>query len=178
VGRPLDGVEVRIADDTGRTLGARQTGELCVRGQNVMLGYYKLPHETEKTIIDGWLHTGDMGYLDDDGYIFLVERKKDLIIRGGFNIFPGEVEQVLMEHPGVAEAAVAGMVNDTYGEEVKAFVVLRKGASVPESEIIEYCRVRLAAYKCPRAVEFRSSLPRNIRGKVLRRQLRENQAPS
>jgi long-chain acyl-CoA synthetase len=167
-------VEVRTADDTGRTLGACETGEVCVRGPNVMLGYYKLPHETEKTIIDGWLHTGDMGYLDDEGYVFLVERKKDLIIRGGFNIFPGEVERVLMEHPGVAEAAVAGVMNDIYGEDVKAFVVPRKGITPRENELIEYCRSRLAAYKCPRAVEFRSSLPRNLLGKVLRRQLRED----
>ena len=130
VGQPIPGVEVGILDDDDRALPAGEVGEVCVRGPNVMQGYYRLPDETAQALRNGWLHTGDMGRLDADGYLYIVERKKDLIIRGGFNVYPREVEEVLYAHPAVAEAAVVGMRDPLMGEEVLAFVALKPGATV------------------------------------------------
>jgi long-chain acyl-CoA synthetase len=171
VGKPLDGIQVAAMDDGGRPLPAMETGEICVKGPNVMLGYYKMPGETSRAFLDGWLRTGDVGYVDRDGFIYILERKKDMIIRGGFNVLPAEVEEVLLSHPAVGEAAVVGVPDEVYGEEIKAFVVLRQGASVSGPEIMEYAKGFLAAYKRPRSVEFLDRLPRNVLGKVLKKDL-------
>ncbi len=172
VGPPIEGVTVRIVDDEGNTLPPGKVGEICVKGHNVMLGYHNMPEETARTIVDGWLHTGDMGYLDEDGYLFLVDRKKDLIIRGGENIVPADVEEVLMRHPAVEEAAVIGVPHDVMGEAVKAFVVLKHGESATAEELIEFSRKYLAKYKTPKYVEFVNFLPKNAIGKVLKKELR------
>ena len=172
VGLPIPGVEVRIHDDDDRALPAGELGEVCVRGPNIMLGYYGLPEETARTLRGGWLHTGDVGRLDTDGFLYIVERKKDLIIRGGFNIYPREVEEVLYAHPRVAEAAVVGMRDPLMGEDVLAFVALKPGAAATADEILAFCQERLAKYKCPKQVRFVDALPKNPVGKILRKELR------
>jgi long-chain acyl-CoA synthetase len=172
VGQPIPGVEVRILDDDDRDVPRGEVGEICVRGANVMLGYYGLPDETAKTVRDGWLHTGDMGRLDEDGFLFIVERKKDLIIRGGFNVYPREVEEVLYAHPAIAEAAVIGVADPLMGEEVLACVVLKDGAAATPADIIAFCQERLAKFKCPRDVRLLPSLPKSPIGKILRKELR------
>jgi long-chain acyl-CoA synthetase len=172
VGQPIPGVEVAILDDAGRRLRGGEVGEVCVRGPNVMLGYYRLPEDTARALHNGWLHTGDMGRLDADNFLFIVERKKDLIIRGGFNIYPREVEDVLYAHPAIAEAAVVGMPDSMMGEEVLAFVVLKPGAAADAAAIVAFCRARLATYKCPKQVRFIEALPKTPIGKILRKELR------
>lgn len=172
VGRAIPGVEVSIQDDLDRPLPAGELGEVCVRGRNVMVGYYRNPEETARTVRAGWLHTGDMGRLDHDGFLFIVERKKDLIIRGGFNIYPREVEEVLYAHPKVAEAAVVGMKDPLMGEDVLAFVVLRSGERASAEEIGAFCEGRLARFKCPKQIRFVDSLPKSPIGKILRKELR------
>ncbi|MFQ5521943.1 MAG: long-chain fatty acid--CoA ligase, partial [Candidatus Methylomirabilia bacterium] len=173
VGKPIPGVEVKIFDAEDRELPADEVGEICVRGQNVMLGYYRMPEETAKTIKNGWLHTGDMGRLDADGYLYVVERKKDLIIRGGFNIYPREVEEVLYAHPTIAEAAVVGMPDPLMGEEPLAFVVPKPDHRATAEEIIAFCQSKLAKFKCPKQVRFVNVLPKSPVGKVLRKELRK-----
>jgi long-chain acyl-CoA synthetase len=172
VGQPIPGVQVAILDDEDRPVPAGELGEICVRGPNVMLGYYRLPDETARTLRHGWLHTGDVGRLDADNFLYVVERKKDLIIRGGFNIYPREVEEILYAHPAVAEAAVIGMPDPVMGEEVLAFVVRKPGAEAEADAIIAFCQERLAKYKCPRRVRFVPSLPKTPVGKILRKALR------
>jgi long-chain acyl-CoA synthetase len=172
VGQPIPGVEVAIMDDDDRPLPVGEVGEVCVRGPNVMLGYYGLPEETAQTLRNGWLHTGDVGRLDADDFLYIVERKKDLIIRGGFNIYPREVEEVLYAHPDVAEAAVIGMHDPVMGEDVLAFVALKQGGRVDAESLIAFCAERLAKYKCPKQVRFVPTLPKNPVGKILRKELR------
>src|SRR6185295_2965203 len=172
VGRPIPGVEVAILDDADRPLPAGEIGEVGVRGPNVMLGYYRMPEETARTIRGGWLHTGDMGRLDADSYLYIVERKKDLIIRGGFNIYPREVEEILYAFPKTAEAAVVGMPDPLMGEDVLAFVVLRDGETATADEVMAFCQTRLARYKCPKQVRFVGALPKSPIGKILRKELR------
>ena len=172
VGQALPGVEIAIVDDADRALPTGETGEVCVRGRNVMLGYYRMPEETARTIRQGWLHTGDIGRLDEDGFLFIVERKKDLIIRGGFNVYPREVEEVLYAHPKIAEAAVVGMRDPVMGEDVLAFVVLKSGEHADGPEIMAFCAERLARYKCPKQVRFVDALPKSPVGKILRKELR------
>ena len=172
VGTPIPGVEVAILDDHDRALPVNEVGEIGVRGPNVMLGYYRLPDETDQTLRNGWLHTGDVGRLDEDGFLWIVERKKDLIIRGGFNIYPREVEEVLYAHPAIAEAAVVGVRDALMGEEVCAFVALKTGATADAAAIIGFCQERLAKYKTPREVRFLPALPKNPVGKILRKELR------
>ena len=172
VGQPIPGVEVAILDEDDRALPVGETGEIGVRGPNVMVGYYGLPEETARALRNGWLHTGDVGRLDADGFLYVVERKKDLIIRGGFNVYPREVEEVLYAHPAVAEAAVVGVRDPLMGEEVCAFVALKPGAALDAAAIIGFCQSRLARYKCPREVRFLPSLPKNPVGKILRKDLR------
>jgi long-chain acyl-CoA synthetase len=172
VGQPIPGVEVAIMDDDDRPLATDAVGEVCVRGRNVMQGYYRLPEETARTLRNGWLHTGDMGRLDADGFLYIVERKKDLIIRGGFNIYPREVEEVLYAHPAIAEAAVIGMRDPTMGEDVLAFVVLKAGAALEAPALIGFCQERLAKYKCPKQVRFVEALPKSPIGKILKKELR------
>src|SRR5690606_14160582 len=150
-------------------------GEILIRGPQVMLGYWNRPEETAETIRDGWLYTGDIGRMDDDGYLYIVDRKKDMIIAGGFNIYPREIDEVLYQHPAVLEACAVGVPDAYRGETVKAFVVLKPGAQATEQEILDFCRERLAAYKRPKAVEFLPELPKSTVGKVLRRVLAEQE---
>jgi long-chain acyl-CoA synthetase len=173
VGKPIWGVEVEIRDAVGRPRppGRQHIGEIVVRGVNVMRGYHNDPAATAEAIVDGWLRTGDLGYLDEDGYLFVVDRLKDLVIRGGYNVYPREVEDVLYTHPAVAEAAVVGVPDPRLGQEVKAYVALRPGRHAEEGELIEYAKQRLASYKYPRSVEFRAELPKNASNKILKREL-------
>ncbi|NQU08422.1 MAG: AMP-binding protein, partial [Candidatus Abyssubacteria bacterium] len=173
VGMPLVGVEVRIFDEKDAELPPNDVGEIVVRGDNVMKGYYKMPEETAETLRGGWLHTGDMGYLDEDGHLYIVERKKDLIIRGGFNIYPKDIEEALYKHPAVAEAAVVGKAHELMGEDVFAFIVLKPEARASEEELIEHCRSQLAKYKCPNKIEFLSSMPKTPIGKIQKKELRK-----
>ncbi|MET0764214.1 MAG: long-chain fatty acid--CoA ligase [Blastococcus sp.] len=173
VGKPIYGVEVEIWDAEGTALppGRDHVGEIVVRGVNVMRGYHGKPEATAEAMAGGWFHTGDLGYVDEDGFFFVVDRKKELIIRGGYNVYPREVEDVLYTHPAVAEAAVVGIPDDRLGQEVKAYVALRPNGQATEAELIEYVRERVASYKYPRSVEFRDHLPMNATGKILKREL-------
>ncbi|MGE7270744.1 long-chain-fatty-acid--CoA ligase [Brevibacillus panacihumi] len=174
IGLPWPDTDSRVLDpSTGEELPAGQIGELAVKGPQVMVGYWNRPEDTAAVLKDGWLLTGDMGYMDEDGYFYIVDRKKDMIIAGGFNIYPREVEEVLFEHPAIQEAAVIGVPDPYRGETVKAFVVLKQGMEASEEELEKHCREKLAAYKIPRLYEFRSELPKTMVGKVLRRQLQE-----
>ncbi len=173
VGFAIPGVELAILDAEDKPLPPGEHGEICARGPNIMAGYHGMPEETAKTLRNGWLHTGDVGYLDSDGYLFVIDRVKDMIIRGGFNIYPHDIEELLHEHPGVAEAAVVGVPDPVYGEEVEAFVVKKLGADVTEDELLTLCRERLAKYKTPKRITFTPDLPKSQVGKVLKRVLRE-----
>lgn len=172
-GKEVFNVEVRIVNKADADVEPGEIGEIIVKGDNVMKGYWQLPMETEKSIKNGWLYTGDMGTVDEKGYIFIVDRKKDMIISGGENIYPREVEEVLYEHPAILEAAVIGIFDDKWGESVKAFVVLKPQEKVSGNEIISFCKKNMASYKKPKSVEFMDSLPRNPTGKVLKNKLRE-----
>jgi long-chain acyl-CoA synthetase len=174
VGVPVFGVDSKIVDPvTGDELPAGQVGEILTRGPMVVPGYWDRPDETAHAIRDGWLHSGDLGKRDDEGWFFLVDRLKDQINASGFKVWPRDVEDVLLQHPLVREAAVVGIPDDYRGETVKAFVVLKPGAGLTASEVIAFCRDRMAVYKAPRAVEFVAGLPTNAAGKVLRRALRD-----
>ncbi len=175
IGLPAPDTEARIMDmETGKEeMPVGQVGELVVRGPQVMKGYWNMPAETSAVLRDGWLYTGDMAKMDEDGYFYIVDRKKDIIIAGGFNIYPREVEEVLYEHPKVQEAVVVGIPDPYRGETVKAFLVLRPGMSASPEEITAYCREKLASFKIPQLIEFRESLPKTAVGKILRRALRE-----
>ena len=178
IGLPVPGVELRLVDQAGKEVtDAGTPGEIWVRGPNVMKGYLARPDDTAEAIRDGWFRTGDIGTRDADGYYRVVDRKKDMILRGGFNVYPREVEDVLYGHPGVAEAAVVGVPDERYGEEVVAFVVLEPGASATAGELRSWCRQRLASYKYPRRVEVVDRLPHGPTGKVLKRELRRSAAP-
>jgi acyl-CoA synthetase (AMP-forming)/AMP-acid ligase II len=159
-------------NDSGSLLGANETGEVVVRGNLVMKGYYRNPEETEKVSAHGWHHTGDVGYKDRDGYVYLVDRKKDMIISGGFNVYPNEVEQVILAHPAVQECAVIGVPDDKWGEAVKAVIEVRPGMQVGEEELIAFCKERLGSVKAPKSVETWDSLPRSVVGKVLKKDIR------
>jgi long-chain acyl-CoA synthetase len=171
VGVPLPGQEMRIVDDTGRPLENGRVGEIVVRGPNVMKGYFRNPAATAETIRDGWLHTGDLGTRDDDGYFAIVGRKKEMIIRGGENVYPREVEEALHRLPGVRECAVVGVPDPTWGEEVVAAIVPERPGAVDEGSIRAHCRQWLADYKAPRRVVFVDSLPRTATGKVQKHEL-------
>jgi long-chain acyl-CoA synthetase len=174
VGKPIWGTSLQIWDEESRPLppGADHVGEVVLRGMNIMTGYYDNPEATAKAFAGGWFHTGDLGYIDEDGFLFIVDRIKDLIIRGGYNVYPREVEEVLYAHPAVAEAAVIGVPDPKMGEEVRAIVAVKPGQSVTEAELIEFVKERAAAYKYPRAIEFRDSLPKGATGKILKKELR------
>lgn len=172
IGTPIAGVEMRIVDEDDDEVPVGDTGEVVIRGHNVMKGYYKRPETNAEVLRGGWLHTGDVGRKDEDGYFYIVDRTKDMIIRGGFNVYPREVEEVLSEHPEVSMAAVIGIHDDEHGEEILALVVPANGASPDPQELIEWCRERMAAYKYPRRVEVRSELPLSATGKILKRELR------
>jgi long-chain acyl-CoA synthetase len=172
IGKPIWGVEMAVRGEDGAFLGAEEVGEIVVRGHNIMKGYYNRPDATAEAIRDGWFHTGDMGKRDDDGYYYIVDRKKDLIIRGGMNIYPREIEEILYGHPKVLEAAVVGIPDEMRGEEVKVFVAPRAGETVTPDEITAYMQEHLAKYKWPKEVEILEELPKNATGKILKRQLR------
>ncbi|WP_047151029.1 long-chain-fatty-acid--CoA ligase [Aneurinibacillus tyrosinisolvens] len=172
IGVDIPGVRNKIVDEEGEELPRGQVGELIVQGPNVMKGYLNLPEETAMTLQNGWLHTGDMAYMDEDGYIFIVDRKKDLIIVGGYNVYPREVEEVLYHHPQVVEAAVIGAPDENQGEIVQAYVV-RQDDSLTEEALREHCRSELAKYKVPHSIVFIKELPKNTTGKILRRALRD-----
>jgi long-chain acyl-CoA synthetase len=164
---------VRVVDVDDRPLPAGQVGEIVVRGPQLMAGYWHAPDATAETLRGGWLHTGDAGRLDADGYLYIHDRVKDMIVSGGENVYPGIVEQVLAEHPAIADVAVIGVPDPRWGETVKAVVVLRPGATAGETEIIDFCRGRLGGFQRPRSVDVVDALPRNTAGKVLKRVLRE-----
>jgi long-chain acyl-CoA synthetase len=172
-GRPLEGVQVRITNDAGVPVRAGELGEICAAGANISRGYFGLPEASAQSFRDGWLHTGDIGFLDADGYLFVVERKKDVIIRGGFNIYPRDVEEVLLRHPALADCAVVGVPDALLGEQVCACVVLRAEASVSGEALIAHCQASLAKYKTPHYVQFLQALPRTAIGKVKKRELRD-----
>jgi len=172
-GIPYPGVEVKIVDAEDRQLPAGDQGEIVVKGPNVMLGYYKNPEETAATLRDGWLHTGDVGYLDEEGYLFITDRFKDMIIKGGYNIYPSEIEGYLEEHPAVGEVAVIGIPDKKYGEEIMAFIVRNPGQQIDESGLIEFARSRMTPYKAPSRVQFIDGLPKSLVGKVLKKELRQ-----
>jgi long-chain acyl-CoA synthetase len=168
------GVTVRIVDEQDEALpaGPENVGEIVLRGHNVMKGYLNQPEATAETMKHGWFHTGDLGYVDTEGFFFIVDRKKELIIRGGYNVYPREIEEVLYAHPAIAEAAVIGVSDDRLGEEVAAVVALKPGASATEAEIIAFTKERVAAYKYPRTVTFMDTLPKGATGKVLKKELK------
>ncbi|WP_088006189.1 class I adenylate-forming enzyme family protein [Indiicoccus explosivorum] len=172
VGKPLLYTGVRVADEEGNALPVGEVGEIIVKGPQVMKGYLKNEEATHQTIRDGWLFSGDLGKFDEEGFLYIVDRKKDMIIRGGENIYPLEVEEVLYEMPEVLEAAVVGVPHEVLGEVPKAFVVLKEGQSLAEEEVLDYCRGKIANYKLPAEVEFIGTLPRNASGKVLKTALR------
>jgi len=173
VGRPMLSVEVRAAGADDQTLPPGQVGEILCRGPNIMQGYYKAPHATARVLRNGWLHTGDAGWIDEDGFIFLAGRNKDIIISGGVNIYPGEVEAVLMKHPAVKEAVVIGVEDALWGEKVVAVVVPAKNASCTAQLLMDHCRERLAGFKCPRVVTFTPELPRNAAQKIMKQELKK-----
>jgi len=173
VGQPHPRSELRIVADDGSECARGVPGEVLARSDTAMTGYWNDPEATAQTLRDGWVHTGDVGYLDDEGYLFLVDRKKDMIISGGENIYSREVENALLEHPGVAEAAVVGVPDAHWGEAVKAIVVLRPGSQLTEAQLIAHARGLIAAYKCPKSVAFVDALPLLATGKVDKRGLRE-----
>ncbi len=172
IGIPFEDSEIRIVDDDDREVPQGEVGEITIRGGHVMKGYFNKPEETAQTLRGGWLHTGDMAYTDADGYLFIVDRKKEMIIRGGENIYPKELEGILFTHPKILEASVVGVPDPIYGEEVLACVVVRPGETLGEEELRDWCRENMASYKVPRYVDFRDSLPKNIIGKVLKKELR------
>jgi long-chain acyl-CoA synthetase len=174
VGKPIWGVEMKIFDDQDKELpvGRDHVGEIVIRGHNVMKGYFRNPESTAEAMRGGWFHSGDMGYADEDGYFFIVDRKKELIIRGGFNVYPREVEEVLYAHPAVVAAAVIGVPDQRVGEEVKAVVQLKPGRTVSAEELIAFCKERMAAYKYPRSVQVVDQLPIGPTGKILKKELK------
>ena len=172
-GKPMAGVEIRIVDAFGRELPAGEVGELVCRTPQIMLGYWNLPEATARSIRGEWFHTGDAGYKDKDGYIYIFDRVKDMIVSGGENIYPAEVESALFGHPAVADVAVIGVPDQQWGEAVKAVVVRKPGAELGPKELIDFARERIAGYKVPRSVDFVEALPRNPSGKILKRELRK-----
>jgi acyl-CoA synthetase (AMP-forming)/AMP-acid ligase II len=173
-GRPIAGVELRVVDpDTRTDVPTGTTGEFWIRSEQTTSGYWNRPEETTKAYHDGWYRTGDAGFADEDGFLFISDRVKDMIVSGGENIYPAEVERVIVDHPAVAEVCVIGVPDPVYGEAVKAVVVAREGTSVDQDDIIAFTRERLARYKAPKSVDVVDALPRNATGKVLKRELRE-----
>jgi long-chain acyl-CoA synthetase len=174
VGTPIWGVDVKLVNTDGIEVPVGEKGELLYRGPNVMKGYYKKPEETAKTLKNGWLHSGDIAVKDADGFYYIVDRTKDMINRAGYKVYPREVEEVMMQHEAVSMLAVIGIPHEEFGEEVKAFVVLKPGKSIAENELISWTRERLASYKYPRYIEFVSSLPISATGKILKKELRQS----
>lgn len=173
IGKPVWGVEVKIVGEDGQDMPVGEKGEIVYRGHNVMKGYFNKPKANAKTIRNGWLHSGDVGVMDEDGFFYVVDRTKDMIIRGGLNVYPREVEDVMMKHEAVSLVAVIGVPDEQFGEEIKACVVLKEGATVSESELQAWTKERIAAYKYPRHLEFLEALPQSATGKILKKELRK-----
>jgi len=171
IGTPIEGVEMKVVDDDGHDLAAGEVGEIVIRGHNLMKGYWNRPDATAEAIREGWFHTGDMAKVDDDGYFFIVDRKKDMIIRGGYNVYPREIEEVLYEHPAVREVAVVGVPHDELGEEVGAAVALKDGAEATPGDLRDHVKAQVAAYKYPRLVWIVDDLPKGPTGKILKREI-------
>src|SRR3954451_5048255 len=171
IGTPIEGVEMKAVDDDGNEVPQGEVGEIAIRGHNVMKGYWNRADATEEVMQGGWFHTGDMATVDEDGYFFIVDRKKEMIIRGGYNVYPREIEEVLYEHPAVSEAAVVGVPDDSMGEEVGAAVVLKEGEEASADDIRAFVKERVAAYKYPRRIWFRDELPKGPTGKILKREI-------
>lgn len=169
-GKPI-GNEMKIFDDSDNEVPDGELGEIVLRGENIFKGYYKNPEATAKAFANGWFHTGDIGYRDADGFFYIADRKSDMIIRGGENIYPREIDELLYTHPAVASAAVIGVPDDLYGEEVAAFVVVKDGSPTTADELIEFCRTHLADFKCPKSVHFVDDIPKGPTGKLLKREL-------
>jgi acyl-CoA synthetase (AMP-forming)/AMP-acid ligase II len=173
IGQPCTGVHVRIVDEKNKDVKPGEVGEIVAQSKSVMVEYWRKPDETRDALVDGWLQTGDMGYYDENGFIYLVDRKKDMIVSGGENIYPREVEEVLYRHPAVEEVAVIGIPDSYWVEKVHAVIILKKPGEVTEEDIIEFCKSHLAHYKAPKSVEFVQTLPKNPQGKILKRELRK-----
>ncbi len=173
IGTPIWGVQVKLVDDSGNEVVQGEKGELLYKGHNVMKGYYNRPQANAKTITDGWLHSGDVAIKDEDGFYFIVDRTKDMIIRGGLNVYPRQVEEVMIQHEAVSLVAVIGVASEKFGEEIKAFVVLNDGMSVTANELKDFTKERLASYKYPREIEFLDALPMSATGKILKKELRK-----
>ncbi|MGG1688087.1 fatty acid--CoA ligase family protein [Pseudalkalibacillus sp. NRS-1564] len=171
IGRNITNVENKVVDELGQELSVGMVGELAVKGPNVMKGYYKMPEDTAVTLKEGWLFTGDLARMDEEGYFYIVDRKKDMVIVGGYNVYPREVEEVLYKHPEIVEAAVVGIPDPNFGEAVQAFVVTKQ--KISEEEVMSFCKEHLAKYKCPTTIEFIEELPKNTTGKILRKALRK-----
>jgi acyl-CoA synthetase (AMP-forming)/AMP-acid ligase II len=171
-GKPSLCSRVKIVDEHDNNLAPDEIGEICVRGEHIMMGYWKNPELTAKVLKGGWYHTGDMGFMDKDGYIYMTDRKADMIISGGENIYPKEVEDVIYTHPAVRECTVVSSPSEGWGEIVRAVVVLKPGMSATEKEIIDHCKTTLAGYKCPKAVSFWDDLPKTIVGKIMKKEIK------
>ena len=172
-GRPTIGAEAKVVGENGETMPAGEVGEIWLRSDCSMLRYHNLPDATAKDLTDGWVHTGDAGYMDEEGYLYLKDRIKDMVVSGGENIYPVEVEKVLARHGAVADVAVIGVPDDKFGEALLAFVVLKPDSSLTAEEMVEFCRDKIAGYKIPRKLEVVAELPRNPSGKILKKVLRE-----
>lgn len=175
IGLPVWGVEVRLVDRNDQEVGVDELGEVVIKGHNIMKGYYKRAEATADAMRNGWLHTGDIGRRDEDGYLYIADRVKDMIIRGGFNVYPREIEEVLMTHPAVSIATVIGVPHERHGEEVKAFIILKPDTAITEAELISWSKQNMADYKYPRLIEFRATLPMTATGKILKSELRQKQ---
>jgi len=175
IGKPMNGTEMKILDDLANELPAGEKGEIVIRGPQVMKGYWKRPEETAEVLRNGWLHTGDVGFIDPDGYFWITDRKKDLIIKGGENISPRTIEEVLYQHPRISEAAVIGVKDEKYGEDIKAFVVLHPGEEATAEEILAFCKTKLTSFFLPRSIIFLQAMPKSLVGKILKTELRKMQ---
>jgi len=174
IGKPIPNVELSIRDEAGQELPVGEIGEICIRGGNVMLGYWNQPEETAKVLRNGWLYTGDVGHCDTDGYFFITDRKKDMLLVNGINVYPREIEEVIYQFPGVKEAAVVGLQDPRKGEQPVAFVVAVEGQTLDEKLLLQFLRDKLADYKVPKRVVFMPALPRNATGKILKTTLRKH----
>ena len=172
-GKAYPGFEIKVVDGDGKTVETGAVGEILIRAAAVMKGYWNKPDATAKSVVDGWFYSGDAGYFDAEGYLYIHDRVKDMIVSGGENVYPAEVENAIFSHPAVADAAVIGVPDERWGEAVKAVVVLKPGAEADAAALIAHCRERIAGYKTPKSVDFIDALPRNPSGKVLRRELRK-----
>ena len=177
-GVPIPGVDVKIVDLDDNEVPAGEQGEIIIKGPNVMKGYYKRPEETKEALRNGWLHTGDIGYMDEESYLFVTDRIKDLVIKGGYNIYPSEIEGYIEEHPAIAEVAVIGIPDEKYGEALMAFVVKMPDQDLTESDVIDYATSRITPFKAHSKVKFVDTLPKSLVGKILKKELRKQVADS